>query len=90
MIHMEKNQGNQGHGADNGKGNDIVKIFINDLSYSIHRGHQTIAAIKEIAGVSSLDILYLMPDYIELDNSGAVTIKGGEHFKPVPPSGSSS
>ena len=89
---MEKNQfnHNQGHGADNGHGNDIVEIFINDLNYSIHRGHQTIAAVKEIAGVSSLDILYLMPAYIELDNSGAVTIHGKERFKSVAPSGSSS
>lgn len=89
---MEKNQvnHNQGHGADNGQGNDVVQIFINDLSYSIHRGHQSIAAIKEIGGVSSLDILYQMPDYIELDNSGAVIIHGGERFKPVAPSGSSS
>jgi hypothetical protein len=92
MMNIEKSEKAHRHKPDsnNGQGNDFVEIYINDVLYSVHRGQQKVTDIKVIGAVSSTDILYQMPDYIELDNSGGLVIRGGEHFKSVAPSGSSS
>lgn len=79
----------QGHGSDHGR--DMVTIYVNDKDISIHRGSQTVAAIKDTGAVPSTDILYLMPDYeVALDDNASITIKGGERFKSSAPSGASS
>lgn len=79
----------EGHGDDHGK--DMVDIYVNDVKVTIHRGHQTIAAIMAAGKVPSTDIIYLMPDYeVALDNNGSITIKGDERFKSSAPSGASS
>lgn len=71
---------------------DIVTITIKDKPYSIHRGRQTVAAIKELGGVNPNHILVQIIDgqLKDLPNDGAVTIKGGEVFKCHPPVGDNS
>jgi hypothetical protein len=69
-----------------------VTIIVNGTSYEIHRGHQTIAAIKQVAGVPPA---YQMDQDVggvltPLDQGGAVTLKGGEIFVAYPATGSSS
>lgn len=69
-----------------------VTITVNGKSYEIHRGHQPVAAIKQVAGIPAAYQLdqdvggVLTP----LDQAGAVTLKGGEVFVAYPATGSSS
>ena len=76
-----------GHGGDTGK--DIVEISINNKAFHIHRGHQTVAAIKDLGGVPRADELAEVhegqdPPLTPLKDDGAVTIKGGEKFVSYP------
>ena len=53
-----------------------------DKEVSIHRGHQTVSAIKAAAGVP---IEYVIDQIVDgkiepLQNDGSVTLKGGERF----------
>lgn len=78
-------------GHQDGHGNAMVNIYINDVEVPIHRGHQTVAAIMVAGKVPSTDIIYLMPDYeVALDKNGSIIIKGDERFKSSAPSGVSS
>jgi hypothetical protein len=88
---VSKHGGDGGH-DDRPQTGPEVEIFVDDRSLLIHRGHQTIAFIKEKAGVPQADQLQLeTPDgLVKLDQNGAITIKGGEHFTVLPGSGSSS
>ena len=63
------------HGAE-------VKISVNDKQYVVHRGHQTVAHIKEVAGVPAAEELEQVIEgkFTPLSDDGAVTIKGGEIF----------
>jgi hypothetical protein len=85
-----------GHGGDNGHDKDIVNIYVNDVLVRIHRGHQTSSTIKAAAmevqgtGVSSVDVLYSVPEYNEIGDAESVVIHGDERFKTTPPDGSSS
>jgi hypothetical protein len=76
----------------NDHGNDIVKITVNNNPYPIHRGRQTVEAIKKAGGVSLADKLDQIIDgkLVPLDDNGSVVIKGGEEFKSHPPSGGAS
>lgn len=77
------------HGDEHGK--DVVTIYVNDEAVSIHRGNQTVVAIKNAGNVPSTDILYLMPNYeVALNDNDSITIKGEERFKSSAPSGASS
>ncbi len=60
-----------------------VTIKIDNTSYQIHRGHQTVAYLKEIAGVSQSFELDEVEDgrLVPLADDGSLTIKGGEEFK---------
>lgn len=53
-----------------------------EKTVSVHRGHKTVAEIKEAAGVPIEYVLDQIVDgeIIPLQNDGAVTIKGGERF----------
>lgn len=76
---------------DNDHGKDMVTIYVNDVPVQIHRGRQTVAAIKIAGNVPSTDVLYLMPNYeTPLNDSDTIVIKGGERFKSSAPSGGSS
>lgn len=61
---------------------DTVTITINNEEYSIHRGRQSVSEIKGIGGIPQADVLEQLIDgqLVELDDNGAVTIKGGEQF----------
>jgi|GEM_PF-1524353 len=77
------------HGDNHGK--DMVTIYVNDIAVQIHRGHQTVTAIKADGNIPSTDILYLMPNYeVALNDNDSITIKGEERFKSCAPSGGSS
>jgi hypothetical protein len=60
-----------------------VTITIDNNQYAIHRGRQTVAALKALAGVSQSYDLAELEDgrLVSLPDDGAVTIKGGEVFK---------
>jgi hypothetical protein len=59
-----------------------VSITINGTPKSIHRGHETVIAIKNLGGVPLADDLDQLVDgkLIPLPDDGAVTVKGGEQF----------
>lgn len=59
-----------------------VTITVNNKSYPIHRGHQTVSHIKDVGGVpQGFDLDQVIDGkLVPLPDSGAVTIKGGEKF----------
>ena len=59
-----------------------VTIHINDHDVRIHRGRQTVAAIKAAGGILLADDLVEVVNRkpVPLPDDGSVTIKGGEHF----------
>lgn len=69
-----------------------VHITINGVSKLIHRGRQTVVAIKTLGGVPLADELEQLIDgkLKPLPDDGAVTIKGGESFMSHVRSGGSS
>lgn len=69
----------------------VVPITINDNVYRIHRGRQTVKAIKEVGHVPQADELEQVIDgtLTPLPDEGAVTIKGQEIFISHPRDGGS-
>ncbi len=70
----------------------IVTITVDTKPYKIHRGHQTVADIKKVAGVP---LAFELEQLIEgkltpLPDDGAVTLKGGEVFLSHPKDGGAS
>ena len=70
----------------------LVTITVDTKPYKIHRGHQTVVAIKAVAGVPLAFELEQLIDgrLVPLPDSGAVTIKGGEVFLSHPKDGGAS
>jgi len=70
----------------------FVQITINNVSKSIHRGHQTVAEIKTVGGIPLADELEQLIDkkLVPLADDGAVVIKGEEVFMSHVRSGASS
>ena len=76
--------------VDHGK--DFVEITVNDRVISMHRGHQTVVAIKQAADVPlayDLDEI-VAGEFVLLPDEGAVVLKGGEKFLAHPKDGGSS
>ena len=71
---------------------EYVSITVNRVSKQIHRGHQTVAEIKAAGGVPASDELEQVINGVltPLQDTGAVTIKGGEVFISHPRDNSSS
>jgi hypothetical protein len=69
-----------------------VTITVNGNQYTIHRGHQTVAAIKGAASVpTAFELEQLVAGkLVPLADDGAVTLKGGEVFVAHPRDGASS
>ena len=69
-----------------------VKITINKIVMTIHRGRNTVVEIKKLGGVPLADELEQLIDgkLTPLPDDGAVTIKGKEVFISHPRSGGSS
>lgn len=70
----------------------LVTITVDTRPYKIHRGHQTVTAIKTVAGVP---LAYELEQLIDgkltpLADDGGVTIKGGEVFLSHPKDGGAS
>lgn len=59
-----------------------VQISVNGVQKTIHRGHQTVAAIKTAGSVPAADDLEqnINGQLTLLADDGGVTIKGGEIF----------
>lgn len=91
-LNKSKSNGHaDGHGHNHDHGNNMVTIIVNNEEVLIHRGNQTVAAIKLAGKVPSTDILYLIPNYeVALIDTDTITIRGGECFKSSAPSGGSS
>jgi hypothetical protein len=70
----------------------LVTITVDTKPYKIHRGHQTVADIKKLAGVPLAFELEQLIDgkLTPLPDDGAVTIKGGEVFLSHPKDGGAS
>lgn len=60
----------------------VVEITVNGTKFPIHRGRNSVAAIKTVAGVPLTDDLEQVIDnkLTPLPDDGAVTIKGNEVF----------
>lgn len=73
-------------------GNNFVSIKIKGVDYDIHRGSQSVEAIKLLGGVPiGYTLVLLDGDEVKpLPNDGKVTIKGGDEFDCAPPNGSNS
>lgn len=73
----EQQQHNDPHGQSN------VTIEMDSKPCTIHRGHQTVPAIKDACGVNPTWVIELIGDDGTpklLEDNAAVTIKGGERF----------
>ena len=70
-------------------GHQFVTITVDNVEYEIHRGHQTVVEIKNLAGVSLADELnqIVEGEVVKLPDDGSVVIKGGEVFVSQPASG---
>lgn len=75
-------QADHGPGADPQHGPEVT-IKINNSPYEVHRGRQTVAYLKELAGISQSFELDEVENgrLVPLSDDGSVTIKGGEEFK---------
>ncbi len=71
---------------------DMVQITIAENDYLIHRGRQTVLAIKTLGGINPNNILVEIVNgqLIDLPSDGSITIKGGEIFNSHPPIGDNS
>jgi hypothetical protein len=69
-----------------------VTITVDTKPYKIHRGHRTVAEIKNIAGVPlAFEMEQLVNGKLTpLPDDGAVTLKGGEIFLSHPKDGGAS
>lgn len=84
---------NNEHGvAGKEYGESLVDVTIDDKTWRIHRGRQTVVDLKTVAGVALVYDLDQVVDgkFQPLPDDGAVTIKGGEIFVSHPKDGSSS
>jgi hypothetical protein len=59
-----------------------VVITVNGNQVPIHRGHQTVAHIKQVGGVAAAEELEQIIDgvFTPLPDGGGVTLKSGEVF----------
>jgi hypothetical protein len=81
----------QGQGHPEPEQGPNVTITVDSKDVTIHRGRQTVAAIKAAAGVPDGYVLVQEKDgrLEELSDDGAVTLKGGEIFHLQPKQGTS-
>jgi hypothetical protein len=86
---MAQEHTNEKEGHEQGP---IVTITVDTKPYKIHRGHQTVAEIKTVAGVPLAFELEQLIDgkLTPLPDDGAVTLKGGEIFLGHPKDGGAS
>ena len=86
QVENEKSNTEHPHGGPN------VPITVNGQTYEIHRGHQTVVAIKQVAQVPLAHDLEQVVDGVlkPLPDDGAVTLKGGEVFVSHPKDAASS
>jgi len=77
---------------DDGHGQEIVTINVNNHERDIHRGRQSVSEIKRIGEVAPADELAQVVDgkLVPLEDAAAVTIKGGEVFVSHPRDSASS
>jgi hypothetical protein len=70
----------------------LVTITVDTKPYKIHRGHQTVAQIKEIGQVpQAFDLEELIDGkLVPVGDDASVTLKGGEVFLSHPKDGGAS
>ncbi len=75
-----------------GHDHHVVTIIVDDKQYSIHRGEETVVAIKTLAGVPlAYDLDQVVHGKFEpLPDDGRIAIKGGKTFVSHPKDGKSS
>lgn len=71
---------------------DQVTITIDGQPKPIHRGRRTVAEIKQLGGIPQADVLeqIINGQLVQLDDNGAVVIKGDEVFVSHPRDSASS
>ena len=64
-----------------------IHIFINKKKYDVQQHVQTGAALKQLAGIPSADVLFRQRpgDDEVIANDAKVTLKNGDHFHSQPP-----
>lgn len=69
-----------------------VQITINNLPFTVRAGRNSVAGLKQLAGVHACDELSVIKDGkpVALPNDGFVKIEGGEAFLSSPASCGSS
>lgn len=79
MEHLTEKQKHEEQHPQTGP---TVQITVNDKPVTIHRGRQTIAAIKAAGGIPLADRLDQLIDgkLTAIDQDGAVTLHGDEVF----------
>lgn len=79
-------------GSSAGRRQDEVAVSINNVDKQIHRGHQSVEAIKRAGGVALADELVQVIEgqLVPLGDAASVVIKGGERFISQPRDSASS
>jgi hypothetical protein len=69
-----------------------VTITIDNKNFTVHRGSQTVAELKQLAGIPAAYELEEIVDgkLVPLNDNQRVVIKGGERFVSHPRAGASS
>jgi hypothetical protein len=65
----------------------LIHIFINKRKFELEHAVQSGASLKELAGISLNDVLFLQrPGEDEvIPNDAQITVKDGDHFHSQPP-----
>lgn len=71
---------------------EFVPITINGKEYQVHRGSESVSALKTLANISQADVLeeFVNGKFEPLPDEGKVVIKGDEKFVSKPRSAGSS
>jgi len=74
--------GRQTPPVNGNQGQDLVTVTINGTAKDIHRGSHTITELKTLLGVEASQALdeVIGGEFKPLDDTGRITIKGGEVF----------
>lgn len=82
MTKSNNSSEKENHGNSGNHGNNMVEITVNEVTVQIHRGSQTVVAIKQAGNVPLADALEQLIDgrLTPLPDDGRVVLKGGEEF----------
>ena len=88
----QREEEHESHGKGEHEGHELVTITVDDKPVEVHRGRQSVAAIKAAGGIAQGCVLVQVIDQrdVSLADDAYVIIHGGEAFESQPPDGASS